>query len=397
MVFTTGRSRTDSTPNRCGESTYEFLDRVAGEYWEHVRALIVLWHNELRQTDDDEADEVRSRLQSGDETNFDGACWELLLHSTLKADGHRLTAHPQVPGTTKKVDYLVESDDESFYLEATVVHEDQGHQAEQLQTGQVYDALDARVTSEEVFLWVEIDRVGYQTPSYTRMANAVDQWLHHELDVSSARAAYEAGGIQALEGFTWDDEDRSGWVVTLLPVPKKQLQVSDRIVGVRGGAQARCIDDQTAVRKALARKVRRYGSQLDRPLVVALGMDRIFVDNSDIMSALFGDEAYAIPEVGPPELLRRPNGLWWGPTGRARKQRLSAVITANRFRPWEIGQSEPDLWLHPQPDRELLWDPGWARTWRSENHVMHPTDRERTIASLHVADRWPPGEPFPRD
>ncbi|GAB3630648.1 hypothetical protein GCM10027421_00010 [Microbacterium shaanxiense] len=35
--------RTDPTPSRNEESTFAFLNRVAGEYWMHPRGLIEDW------------------------------------------------------------------------------------------------------------------------------------------------------------------------------------------------------------------------------------------------------------------------------------------------------------------------------------------------------------------
>ena len=98
------RERTDPRPSREGETRFEFLDRVAGPFWDRLRSLLEGWFAEYPAT---ESLDLAQRFRSDDDQH-DAAWWELYLHRVLTATGHRLTPHPEVPNTTKRPDFLVE-------------------------------------------------------------------------------------------------------------------------------------------------------------------------------------------------------------------------------------------------------------------------------------------------
>ena len=62
-----------------GESTYAFLDRVAGPFWDRIRRLIEDWVNDY--CPDDQAEMV-GRLQSGIDINFTAAIGSCCLPRT---------------------------------------------------------------------------------------------------------------------------------------------------------------------------------------------------------------------------------------------------------------------------------------------------------------------------
>jgi hypothetical protein len=141
-----------------------------------------------------------------------------------------------------------------------------------------------RVRSDNFFLEIQFDKDGSQPMPIRKLATAAQAWLER-LDPEKVRKEGEAAGRLGAAPWTWEDE-RSGWSVALVPIPKSNSRPSDRIVGVSWGGSASYIDDRTPIRKALDEKARRYGTELDKPFVVALGVARAFADDTDMVDAL---------------------------------------------------------------------------------------------------------------
>ena len=219
------RERSDASPSS-GESTYAFLDRVAGPFWDRIRRLIEDWVNDY--CPDDQAEMV-GRLQSGIDINFTAAYWELLLYHGLKALGFEVTCHPEVAGTTRRPDFLVEGDECSYYLEAKVLGDDLADLKRDQRRNDIYHELNARVHSDEFFVRVQFDRESTRPIPIRRLADAAQVWLDG-LDPAEVRKEIAAAGPLGAAPLVWEDE-RSGWAVAVVPMPKGSSGGSDRIVG----------------------------------------------------------------------------------------------------------------------------------------------------------------------
>jgi hypothetical protein len=73
--------RTDATPARHGEPIFDFLNRVAGEYWAHPRQLMQAWADHIPGPPD--YNDLRQRFRSHDDDQFRSAFLELYLHECL--------------------------------------------------------------------------------------------------------------------------------------------------------------------------------------------------------------------------------------------------------------------------------------------------------------------------
>src|SRR5699024_1387747 len=108
--------REDGSPGAHQESTFAFLNRVAGDYWQYPR---VLMQERLDRVEhDDEYHELRKRLRSRDDEQFRSAFLELYLHESLLRAGYQVTAHPEVAGSSSRPDFLAQRDGVRFYVEA---------------------------------------------------------------------------------------------------------------------------------------------------------------------------------------------------------------------------------------------------------------------------------------
>ena len=108
--------RTEAIPSEHGEPIFDFLNRVAGDYWAHPRQLMQAWADRI--PDPPDYNNLRQRFRSHDDDQFRSAFLELYLHECLARAGYRVTIHPSLPATTRRPDFHAERSGMGFYLEA---------------------------------------------------------------------------------------------------------------------------------------------------------------------------------------------------------------------------------------------------------------------------------------
>jgi hypothetical protein len=107
--------RTDRAARSFNEPMCAFIDRSGDPFFAQVRHLMTGW---LGHVPSEHVADLRRRLQSEDDAQFESAFWELYLHEAYLRSGYRLTIHPALAGTGHRPDFLIEGDDTRFYLEA---------------------------------------------------------------------------------------------------------------------------------------------------------------------------------------------------------------------------------------------------------------------------------------
>lgn len=110
------QQRSDTWPKRNNETTFAFLNRIAGPFWDQPRQLVQTWAEHL--PDAREYKDIRSRLRSGDDYAFNSAFLELYLHESFVAAGYDVTVHPPLAGTSRRPDFRIRRDDVDVYVEA---------------------------------------------------------------------------------------------------------------------------------------------------------------------------------------------------------------------------------------------------------------------------------------
>lgn len=108
-------ARTDARPKNHLETSHEFFNRIAGEYWDQVRDLMQVWID--RVPDDEGYRDLRGRLQADDADHY-SAFLELYLHELLVRAGYHVQIHPTLPNSKRRPDFLVAGHGHSSYLEA---------------------------------------------------------------------------------------------------------------------------------------------------------------------------------------------------------------------------------------------------------------------------------------
>jgi hypothetical protein len=319
------RLRDDPAPLRSGESTFSFLDRVDDAAFDRVRRLVNSWFDRFPT---ESRDELRGRLRSGSDVDFSIAFWELYLHEAYSRLGYSVETHPPLPDASTHPDFLIEGHGLGFYLEATVIGEAQSEVAESRRIARIEESLN-RIHSPDSSIFLTVEEYGQNSPSMRNVRPRIETWLQ-TLDWNDVRRGLEADPFFALPALEYEQGD---WEFTFRAYPKpwdQRGRADIRTVGA-GPARAGRLDDASAIRAAIGRKVRRYGRP-DRPLVVAVSIDRAFADAEDVNYALFGTPAVRVVSDDRLENVRLPNGVWIGESG-IRNTRLSALLVGSRIDP----------------------------------------------------------------
>lgn len=380
--------RDNPLPALHSEPTFNFLNRVAGEYWEHVRRLVQGWADHLPLGD---YLDVRNRLRSGDDGQFRSAFLELYLHESLLRAGYQVTIHPDLPHTNRHPDFFVTGPRGAFYLEAI----SPGSSAAAVKAGRrraaFYDVLD-RVKSPNFFLWIDDLHEGPRAAAVSRLKKELEQWL----------ATLDPDGVWSYDdgpSYTWEGDE---WRARFRPIPiraeKRGIAADHRALGVYGGGEASFVNDAPTIRRALASKHSAYG-ELDHPFIVAVGL---YIFDSDLWhakNAFYGQEViqFSMNNESEATATRQGDGYFGGRDGW-RNQQVSAVLLVNQLMPYSPLSSTATLWKHPGAIRPLQSDPGFAAaTLALSGHQLSVTPSLRSPADLFgLSEPWPPGEPFPR-
>jgi hypothetical protein len=343
MPLFSDRTRSKRDRRRPGEDWFAFLERVGPDrYFARVRALVDTWFDEL-PTEQQEA--MRPRLLSRNDITSMSAFWELYLHAALLRSGLEMEYEPSLDHSTRRPDYLVHGETESFYLEAVALGDPDRRVHEDKLEKPITEAL-RELDSSEFTLDFQIRKRGTASPRLGPVKAQVTRWLA-DLDRQEVMRQQKQRGARGVAPLLVPAGD---WLFSFAPIPRP-----DTRAGTPSPAGAISIfpgrttwgGDWSRVHASLSEKARRYGD-LDRPFVIALLANDVFVDDENVAAALYGEPAFGVTENG--IALGRVGGLW----ARHGGIRVSAVLTARNLVPTSVAVVEPLLWRAPQPAHPLL-------------------------------------------
>lgn len=127
-----------------------------------------------------------------------------------------------------------------------------------------------------------------------------------------------------------------------------------------------------------------------------LGLARPFVDETDLVDALFGDYIYVLDaSTGEGHSARRPNGLVLGAMG-PQSRRLSAVLVSNNVAPWCAADTKLALWRNPWATHPINCSPAGVLTIidpQSDGSLATTPATLCTGELLGLPPEWPGPEP----
>jgi hypothetical protein len=344
MQLFDGDTRTDTREQRYSEGCFAFYNRIAGAYWQRVRDLLDEWFTRIPEVD---RSDIRARFRSDDDRSFKAAFFEIYCHETLLRLGYEIQSHPEVPGTTRRPDYLAIRGTEQFVLEVTVVGESNKAMSAERRKDVIFDTIND-LPSPTFFLGVTVHAEGPKAPPSAQLRSKLERWLL-TLDPDVVAAGFDGNSLRSLPTATWEHE---GWKVAFTVIPKSPQwrgATSGPTIGMHGPGAASIIEDHRAIQRQLADKAGAYG-KFDVPYVIAASTETYFGKDTAIVSALFGSEQATVRAApgGTPVVVpsRASNGLFIGPTGK-RNRRVSGILVVDALAPTTIARTVPTLWHNP--------------------------------------------------
>jgi hypothetical protein len=286
-------------------------------------------------------DEVVSRLMSGDEEQFRGAYWELMLNAVFGALGFSVVRDPLSAGSGRRTpDFLVSTPGATFFVEATSV----GRSRTTASFESLRDELAAQLDRHErhdftISLWIEHSTT--TAPSGRRIGAEICRWLDSLDPVAVADSNSRGEYVTRVFG-------DSGWWFEITAIPLSQDSQTMPLVGLLGADDAGLITDKEDLQRALRQKrPTRYGA-LDHPYLIAVLERSDFPQRSrwHRVAALYGDEAVTLGPDGKSASTRLPNGLWLGQSGW-RQTDVSGVLLSSGMVLGEDRLPLPEYWPHP--------------------------------------------------
>jgi hypothetical protein len=121
-----------------------------------------------------------------------GAFWELYLHELFRALGYTLERDPEVPGTSRRPDFLVIGEGGEFYLEATTVGHSKDEMAARRRRNVVLDLVD-EAQNPDFWVTINVPGEGRNTPSRRDIVPK----LEAELNSLDWAAVVSSGGCRS--------------------------------------------------------------------------------------------------------------------------------------------------------------------------------------------------------
>ena len=341
-------NRDDNSYKQNQEPYFQFYNRCSNAVAKNVRNLL---ESCFRNYSDQEQEELRARIRSGDDRHFQSAVFELLLHEIMMRAGYQLEPHPRLPnGSASRPDFLVTGKDgESFYLEAVLAAmSTDDDRAAQLRKNVVYDYLSRNPHGLFLVNLYEDGNPATQ-PSGRGLLRVIHSWLD-SLDHNSLRKQLEQCGPDSMPAIEWSHEDWS-LVIKAWPLEASRVGLSENLIGVFP-TQGGWINAWTPIRDSVKLKNSKYGD-LDRPLVVAVNFDGFVLDRIDEVQALFGQEQFMFKvEDGHHWMERAKNGVWNGPHGPQCK-RVTGVWIFDNLSASGIRDKRHTIYINPSSNFEF--------------------------------------------
>jgi hypothetical protein len=384
--------RTNPKPKEHLETSFEFLNRVAGTYWAQVRELVQHWLD--RVPGDKDYRDLRGRLRTDDAANY-SAFLELYLHELFRRAGYEVSIHPVLRNGTRRPDFLVCGHGQSFYVEATMPGPQLAAHSRSQRRSAFLDTIQ-RCSNKNFLLSLDHLDVGASPARGRRARRAIEMWLS-SLDPDSV--SYNAG---SRETFRWVDGDWEAHFSAIPLLSQHRGRPDHRAIGVYGDSGVGWIDDAPTIKSSLNAKASAYGV-LDRPLIIAVGTYIWDRDYWHSTNALYGGSAVTWWENDDGAIehaeIRQPDGFFGTPPNWA-NHNVAAVLHINQLQPHHLQNAEVTLWTHPAAPGQ--WDslaaviPCTARrlVGRSLEESRSATD---PAEFFDLPTPWPIGSAFPSD
>ncbi|RED52032.1 hypothetical protein [Aestuariispira insulae] len=248
MIFANS-NRSDLGPKKLTETEFEYLDRSGTEAAQRVRDFLETW---IKEFPEDESNEIRARIQSGEQSDFSSASFEIFLFSVFKQAGCKVIHHPELEnGSNKHPDFLVTlPDGEEVYVEAVLASDLTAEEiAAQKRKNVVLEALE-NDKIPDFFLLISSNGSSNTSPPSKKLREKVQNWIN-KLDPDELLKANHTQ-ISDFPQLTWTHED---WSLTITALPKSPEKRGNSVRNVGSYSDgARWVNIREPLRNAIKDK-----------------------------------------------------------------------------------------------------------------------------------------------
>lgn len=373
-VFDEAKVRISVAPKSHTQGDFEYLNTSARDEAGRVRAFIEAW---VERYPSEHRAELQQRLRDEDDRHFTAACFELIVFACMSSAGCVVEVHPELPnGSPRKPDFLVRTTDgDGFYLECVLASEFNPFEVgSSKRKAVVLEAIES-IDSPDFLIGILAEGDPLSPPSSKRLRAALEAWIK-SLNYDEVFSQIERNETEH-PSMEWEHD---GWWIKFEAIPKApdRRGKSRRVIGAHA-AGARWVNSWAPIRDAVRGKGTRYG-ELDKPMLVAVNLESLSIDDIDETQALFGEETFVVSSTiqgGAPVMRRRPNGAWWGPKG-PQLTRVSGAWIFDSMNCWNLASRRPTIYFNPWAARPL----------------PHALKRFRNAVGIEGKLIWSEGRPF---
>jgi hypothetical protein len=387
----TEKEQSDDRPLMRGEDLFAFYDRCPRRPFEVFRQLLNAWVAEMP---DDAAAEVIARMRKGEDLGFATGLCEVILHRALSQLGFSLRVHPELAGTSNRLDFAICRDGRRMaYLEATTMNPPDAHKPRGRREGAIFETLNAATLPDDVRLIYEVLSYGKASPSLKKIKQCVELWARE--NAAFARKGQPVN--KELEIGDW--RFRLGLRAGFKPRPGGRRIA---MYGTLNGRMVGAPPSNEGLGKALNEKATKYGDELDLPYVVAVfdRTDSLAYFTGEfprcVAEVLFGTErTQAITSSGHVDIREaRCGDGWFGHPAAPRRRNVSAVLVFPRAEPWHLAEpcGQPLLVKNPRATRPLPPDILPTNEFVIDEREARVVNGRSMSSILGLPDPWPPPE-----
>lgn len=376
-IFDQQRVRTDPSPSRHDEPTFEFYDRCANPVIGSVRDKLEEWFAHYPPGHDRQ--DLLGKFRDLDRRQFSSAAWELYIHESLRRQGFAVKPNPPLAGTTRRLDFLATKGSDRVYVECAVVtHSDDAA----VRRGGVA-ALEAAIDASDVpdyWLDLEIDRHGTEPIPPDRFVAGLRDWIAVQ-DIDTL-AAVAHRGPDGLPSYDWSE---GGWLVNVWAIPRSpELRGREDIrpLGIMPGEESEKAP-WVAMRAKAELKAEAYGV-LDAPYVMAINAPDAWPRDMEALWGVYGPHAF---EDG-----WQRDGFLFRPDGPTYPG-VSGVLGSVALQPHSFARQWPTLYENPDATLVVPESVQWARV-RVRDGRPEVMSGVEPPALFDVTGDWP-GVPWP--
>ncbi|NOT76964.1 MAG: hypothetical protein HOP08_18730 [Cyclobacteriaceae bacterium] len=317
-------------------SNYEFLDNSAWKAASYVRNKIIEWVCDFPLDKD-----FVARFTSHEDKEHAGAFFELVTFQFLRHLGYRVFFQlPSIAGSSRRPDFTVYRKRKEILIAECTLSGLPNHSPgiDRLEN-QIKDMIES-VASPDYYINVDFERSGTISIAKNKIISFVKKVI--------AEGQTPVDSLHDVNHWTMEE---SGWKITVSLIPKPKE--STRTLGINSSGGAEIIDSVSSLRNSLNRKrASKYGS-LSLPYLICLNSFDFYMDEMDIMQALFYEDGF------------------WKCNEKPQNRTVSALLLFKDLGRWNLNSARPILWHNPWAEYPLT-----TSILNVDQYIFTDTDRQ---------------------